>query len=251
MVHRTWSKEQTATSTGTTYFGGQTWSPPDIRGYGTVFQLTPGGSLTTLISFTGTNGDFLGSFPTGLVLSRDGNLYGTTSEGGTNSDDHGSAFGSAFRIAQDGAFTNLVSFGPGNAYPGALVEGADGNFYGTSKGWGAGSALDATSIFQMTPDGTVTTLFDLNAVYPGFLGPSALIQAADRSFYGVLQSGGTNGTGAIYRLTITPTPRILSSARLGSTFTLTLSGLPGRTYQCSTPVIWPTTTGQTWALQSP
>ena len=50
-----------------------------MNGLGTVFKLTPGGVLTTLVEFTGTAGSNLGEYPSaGLVQGRDGNFYGTT-----------------------------------------------------------------------------------------------------------------------------------------------------------------------------
>ena len=48
---------------------------------GTVFKVTTNGTLTTLVSFNGTNG----AYPhAGLTLGNDGNFYGTTSQGGSN-----------------------------------------------------------------------------------------------------------------------------------------------------------------------
>jgi uncharacterized repeat protein (TIGR03803 family) len=99
------------------------------HGSGTVFKVTPGGTLTTLYSFTG-GAD--GATPLGaLVVGSDGNLYGTTELGGSG------GFGSVYRITTAGAFTSLHSFtdGSGDANPySGLVQASDGQFYGTTSG---------------------------------------------------------------------------------------------------------------------
>jgi uncharacterized repeat protein (TIGR03803 family) len=89
-------------------------------------------TLTTLVSFTGTNGAFLGAAPNGALLQgSDGSFYGTTSAGGTNDN------GTIFKVTPSGNLTTLVSFtGTNGAYlgaspEGALIQGNDGNFYGT------------------------------------------------------------------------------------------------------------------------
>jgi uncharacterized repeat protein (TIGR03803 family) len=128
---------------GTTARGGGTLDPGD----GTVFKITPTGTLTVLHSFEGTDGETpLGA----LVQGTDGNFYGTTSFGGANSGFAG--------ITPTGTFTTLHSFGSGDgAEPSAaLIQATDGNFYGTTSGSGFG--LDGT-VFKITPSGTFTTLF--------------------------------------------------------------------------------------------
>src|ERR1017187_4579276 len=100
---------------------------------GTVFQINPSGALTSLYSFTGGNDG--GNPQAGLVQGSDGNLYGTTYGGGTNGD------GTVFKISTGRAYTSLYSFTGGNdgANPWAgLVQGRDGNFYGTTERGGAG-----------------------------------------------------------------------------------------------------------------
>src|SRR5271156_3730450 len=83
---------------GTTYFGG-------TNGLGTVFEITPAGQLTTLYSFCSQSGCTDGATPyAGLVQATNGNLYGTTSEGGTN------FAGTVFDITPAGQLTTLYSF---------------------------------------------------------------------------------------------------------------------------------------------
>ena len=107
---------------GTTYRGG-------VKGLGTVFKVTTNGSLTTLVSFNGSNTNGNGAAPVAkLLCGADGNLYGTTAEGGTN------ASGTLFSLTTNGVLTTLVSFNGGNgAYPRAgLVQAGEGNLYGTT-----------------------------------------------------------------------------------------------------------------------
>ena len=159
-------------------------------GYGTVFKMTPNGTLTNLASF-----DFFDGYsPYGaLVQGADGNLYGTTAEGGAGYD------GTIFRVTTNGLLTTLFSFAYTNgSYPRApLVQGADGNLYGTTAEGGAG--YDGT-VFRITTNGALTTLVSFrstNGSYPY----SALIQGADGNFYGTTSEGGAYYDGTVFRMT--------------------------------------------------
>jgi uncharacterized repeat protein (TIGR03803 family) len=104
---------------GTTTGGG-------ANGYGTIFRITSGGTLTTLYSFDKTDGETPWA---GLVQGSDGNFYGTTSSGGTN------GYGTIFSITSAGTLTTLHNFNrtDGADPNGALMQGADGNFYGVTQ----------------------------------------------------------------------------------------------------------------------
>src|SRR5205823_4902861 len=95
---------------------------------GVSFTVTQGAvTLTTLYSFSGPDG---ANPAGGLVRGADGDFYGTTSDNGFTSQ-----YGTVFRLAPDGAFTNLYSLHGADegAWPQlGLVLGGDGNFYGTT-----------------------------------------------------------------------------------------------------------------------
>ena len=134
-------------------------------GYGTVFQVTTNGTMTTLVSFNITNG----AYPYALTLGDDGNYYGTTFEGGSSSYGTFKGYGTVFKVMTNGSLTTMVSFNYANgAYPNAaLTLGSDGNFYGTT---GEGGSGDYGTIFQVTTNGTMTTLVSFNSTNGG--GPS-------------------------------------------------------------------------------
>jgi uncharacterized repeat protein (TIGR03803 family) len=172
---------------GTTYQGG-------INNYGTVFELTSSGTLTTLVSFTGTNGAYPGAHPHGgLALGTNGDLYGVTSEGGSNN------LGTIFKLTAGGDFTNLVSFDGTNGAcsQGRLLLAADGGFYGTTVEGGTNGLNDGT-IFRMASDGTLTTLLCFDGTNGA--GPAGgLTLGRDGNFYGTTIGGGISNMGSIFR----------------------------------------------------
>jgi uncharacterized repeat protein (TIGR03803 family) len=173
---------------GTTVYGG-------TGNYGAVFEMTPGGKLITVHSFTHSDGEE----PSGnLIQGSNGNFYGTTHVGGANN------YGTVFEMTAAGALLTLHSFAntPSGAYPsGGLVQAANGNFYGTTS---QGGANNQGTVFEITPSGRIATLYSFcaqeNCVDGA--GPQAgLVQATDGNFYGTTQSGGAYGHGAIFGIT--------------------------------------------------
>jgi uncharacterized repeat protein (TIGR03803 family) len=176
---------------GTTKFGG-------ANDCGTVFKITPSGTLTTLYSFCSQSGCTDGYYPqAGLVQATNGDFYGTTFEGGTN------AVGTVFGLTPSGTLTTLYSFcaqGGSLCTDGAgalagLVQGTDGNFYGTT--YSGGGLGDAGTIFKITPSGTLTTLYSFcsqggSLCTDGFGPNAALLQSTNGDFYGTTYDGGAN-----------------------------------------------------------
>lgn len=158
---------------------------------GTVFQISSAGTLTTLHSFTG-GAD--GATPeAGLIQGTDGFFYGTTLLGGTNND------GTVFQISSNGVLTTLYQFSrnriDGENPEAALVQGSDGNFYGTTR---AGGTRNAGTAFKISSAGTLNTVFHFGGV-AGASPRAALIQAADGYFYGTTTFGGFN-FGSVFQM---------------------------------------------------
>ena len=108
-------------------------------------------------------------------------------------------------MTSEGTVTALHSFNwlDGACPAGRLVEGSDGNFYGTTSQGGVGGE---GTVFQITPNGVLTTLVWFNGVN-GANPQASLIQARDGSFYGTTEFGGSghsgapgSGNGLVYRL---------------------------------------------------
>jgi uncharacterized repeat protein (TIGR03803 family) len=192
---------------GTTYYGGVNCAP---NGCGTVFKITPGGTLTTLHSFDGTDGSYPAA---GLVQATNGDFYGTTRGGGINGPCGGYDCGTVFRITPSGTMTTLHSFctqtncTDGETPMARLVQAIDGNFYGTTSGGGANGpcgGVGCGTVFRITPRGTLTTLHSFctetnctDGEYP----LSGLVQATGGNFYGSTSAGGVNGYGVVFKIT--------------------------------------------------
>jgi uncharacterized repeat protein (TIGR03803 family) len=193
---------------GTTARGGANTRCTPRPGYhvscGTVFKITPTGSVTTLVSFSQATG-FNPSSP--LIQGTDGNFYGTTPEGGANYP----GFGTIFKITPSGTLTVLHSFDgtDGEKSFAALVEGSDGNFYGTTS-FGGGAPNFVGTVFRITPTGTLTTLHSFNGS-DGSGADAALIQATDGNFYGTTSGVGFNNLGTVFKITPGGTLTVLHS----------------------------------------
>lgn len=215
---------------GTTRFGGSGTGYGDAAG--TIFKMTTNGTLTTLVSFTGTNG----ATPIGgLTLGNDGNLYGTTSGGGSNND------GTVFMVTTNGTLTTLACFNgaDGAAPEAALTLGNGGNFYGTTASGGKTSSVYPSGMgtaFEISTNGVLTTLIYFNG-RNGALPVAPLTLGNDGNFYGTTQAGGdTNlnggsGFGTVFRLSLVPVvPPTLTLQFLSGYPLLSIYGTLGDNY---------------------
>ncbi len=184
---------------GTTSTGGS-------ANQGTVFEISPQGQMSIIHNFSDGTVPNDGILPQGipLVLARDGNLYGTTIQGGS------ATFGTVYRITPAGQVTILHSFGDGTVsndgkYPLFLMQASDGNFYGTTQN---GGAAGNGTVFKITVAGAVTILhsFGDGTVTNDGATPYGLTQGVDGNFYGTTIAGGSThnsngGYGTFYEMT--------------------------------------------------
>jgi uncharacterized repeat protein (TIGR03803 family) len=185
---------------------------------GAVYKITISRELTLLYSFCSVGNCTDGAQPqASLILGGDGNFYGTTAYGGNKAPSGcGTGCGTIFKITPTGELTTLYRFcSKANCADGSqpfsgLVQGSDGNFYGTTSGGGASSSCDGGcgTVFKLTPNGALTTLhsFCSQSGCTDGVGPykTGLIQATDGNFYGTTYGGGTkgfNGGGTIFKIT--------------------------------------------------
>jgi uncharacterized repeat protein (TIGR03803 family) len=196
---------------GTTTEGGITNydAANETYGYGTVFQISTNGVLTSLYSFTGGND---GAYPeAALVQGSDGSLYGTTELGGAAyTSQYRKGLGTVFKISTHGGLKTLYAFTVTNAngYPldgafpsGVLVQGSDGNFYGTT---GSGSIVFGFSgfgtVFKMSASGALTSLYSFTNGIDGADPAAGLVQGSDGYLYGTTLVGGTINSGTIFKI---------------------------------------------------
>jgi uncharacterized repeat protein (TIGR03803 family) len=162
--------------------------------------VSPAQTLTTLHSLVETDG----AYPfAGLVQASDGNFYGTTYNGGSNHQ------GVVFKITPSGVLTALYSFcSKPNCTDGALpaaglIQGQDGNLYGTTVGGGANGNYG--TVFKISPQSPypLTTLYsfcNLAGCADGGA-PEAALLLANGTFYGTTEFGGKYSYGAIFSIT--------------------------------------------------
>jgi uncharacterized repeat protein (TIGR03803 family) len=196
---------------GTTTFGGANCPP---NGCGTIFKISPSGTLTTLYSFCSISGCPDGYAPLGLVQASNGDLYGTTGLGGiATSCSFGC--GTIFKVTSGGTLTTVYTFcaktgcpDGSNPYPG-LVEAANGDYYGATSNGGITNSycpLGCGTVFKITPTGAFTTLYSFCS-QPGCADgglPAKLAQGANGDLYGATARGGSSncafGCGTIFQL---------------------------------------------------
>jgi uncharacterized repeat protein (TIGR03803 family) len=198
---------------GTTSQGGASTNCYD--GCGTVFRISPSGDMTNLYSFSGRDG----ADPyAGLVPGSDGQFYGTIAAGGASTNCL-SGCGTVFSISPSGTVTNLHSFGGSDgARPIAgLVQGSDGNFYGTTYEGGASTNClsGCGTVFRISASGAFTNLYSFSGS-DGANPSAALVQGSNSSFYGTTLQGGTSGRGTVFELAVPLNPPATNVPRSNS-----------------------------------
>jgi uncharacterized repeat protein (TIGR03803 family) len=189
---------------GTTVQGGANFNTESFTGWGTVFKMTPYGSLTTLASFGGTNG---ANPLSALTPAVGGQFYGTTMSGGIGfADDNYTGNGTIFKIGQNGRLTTLHYF---TGYPdegsqpelGKLIVDLAGNVFGTTYGGGQNGS---GSIFRLSRLGQFKTVYSFQDDTGSQPVVGLTSSGAPITFYGTTTYGGQFGQGTIFKVIIWP-----------------------------------------------
>ena len=189
---------------GTTVYGG-------TGSGGTVFKVTSSGIETVLHSFVYFSGDGVEPIA-GLIMDKEGNLYGTTYQGGANN------VGTVFKLTPEGTETVLYSFGTQSGdgtYPSAsLMRDKKGNLYGTTAYGGANDCFEkgCGTVFKLTPGGKETVLYSFGSQSGDGIQPLAgLVMDKKGNLYGTTLEGGSVGLGTVFKLTPHGTETVLHS----------------------------------------
>lgn len=179
---------------GTTVGGG-------LFGYGAVFELSSSGSETVLYSFTG-GAD--GAHPyAGVIRDPQGNLYGTTYQGGVPSAGAADGNGVVFKLDTAGTETVFYTFtgaaDGANPWAGSLLRDSAGNLYGATV---FGGSHRAGVIFKLDTSGTEMVLHEFTRGADGAFPRGGLVQDSEGNLYGTAEEGGTgaNCCGVVFKL---------------------------------------------------
>jgi uncharacterized repeat protein (TIGR03803 family) len=176
---------------------------------GSIFKVTSAGTVIPLYIFCVHELCKDGKSPNGLVLASDGNFYGTTRSGGAAN------AGSIFQVTTAGTVSTLYNFCPSRqsctdgVFPeGELIQGSDGDLYGTTF---IGGNHDGGTVFKITLSGVFTSLYSFCSQSPncadGQAPTAGLVEATNGMFYGTTSQGGVNsgdscgsGCGTLFRI---------------------------------------------------
>jgi uncharacterized repeat protein (TIGR03803 family) len=202
---------------------GNLYSTADYGGTafaGVVFKVAPDGTETALYNFSG-GAD--GAQPlSALVRDTAGNLYGTTTMGGSAN------AGVVFKVDPAGTETvlhNFVGGTDGTTPTGGLLEDKAGNFYGTTS---QGGTSNAGVLFKISAKGKYSVLHTFTGAtndgkYPTY---TSLLKDSAGNLYGVTEEGGSANGGILYKFSKTGTLTILHSFTGGTTDGCNVLGTP-------------------------
>jgi uncharacterized repeat protein (TIGR03803 family) len=190
---------------GTTFLGGDS-----SCSCGTVFKLFPNGTFTLLYVFKGTDG----ANPTGtLIADGKGNLYGTTSQGGSGRPRDGTVFKLAPPVQKGSRWTETVLHtfvgGVDGANPnGGMIRDQAGNLYGTTL---LGGAFNQGTVFEVDANGRETILYSFAGSPDGARPYAGLVQDGAGNLYGTTLLGGAFDRGTVFELDANGKERLLYS----------------------------------------
>lgn len=177
---------------GTAYTGG-------ASGYGAIFEVTQKGKESVLYSFCSQANCVDGQYPLAvLIADAQGNLYGTTLEGGSL------GYGTVFKLSPKGKETVLYSFTGGTtdgAFPYAgVIADSRGNLYGTTHLGGTSADGGYGTVFKVTPNGKETVLHFFASGSDGAYPDAPLIADSRGDLYGTTFAGGAHGLGTVFEV---------------------------------------------------
>jgi len=186
---------------GTAEFGGN--ARCQAIGCGVVFRVGEDGKETVLHSFNGVPDGTEPSY--GVIQDEQGNLYGTTAQGGDPTKCDGAGCGVVFKVTHSGKETLLYSFtggADGGGPSGPLLRDADGNLYGVTA-YGGDLSVCQTGrffngcgvLFRLDTSGKEIALYDFRGGPVGRTPQGGLVRDSNGAFYGVTFSGGSDGCG--------------------------------------------------------
>jgi uncharacterized repeat protein (TIGR03803 family) len=173
---------------------------------GTLYEMTPTGTVTPVHSFSLANQE---GTPYGPVTLNPAGIYGITGTGGPNGD------GMIYKVTSSGTLTTLATFDGTNGfeipYAGvSLLQLPTGNFLGVTP-YGFESTNGCGSIFQMSPKGALTTVYGFSNTSTFGCGPTGLVAGPNGNFYGTATGGGTANDGVVFQLTQSGAVSVLHS----------------------------------------
>jgi uncharacterized repeat protein (TIGR03803 family) len=195
---------------GTTFLGGD-----PACSCGTVFKLLPDGGFTVLYQFKGNDG---ANPAAGLIADGNGNLYGTTSQGGRGSSSKGTVFKLTRPAVQRGHWTETVLHAftgesDGASPYGGLILDKAGNLYGTTN---RGGAFNDGTVFRVDATGKETVLYSFTGSPDGAYPYGWLVRDDSGNLYGTTFEGGDSNYGTVFKLDATGKETVLHSFARGA-----------------------------------
>jgi uncharacterized repeat protein (TIGR03803 family) len=194
-------------------FDGNLWGTTEDGGKdaaGTVFKVTPAGTLASVYSFTNAKDDSAPNFT--VLQGQDGNIYGVSEE------QYDGQYGSFFKLTTKGKISPYpFSYTNGDS-PSLPVQGTDLNFYGTTQAGGDTSCgeFGCGVVYKATSAGKITVLHEFTGYasstnFDGSRPIGSLVQGPDGDFYGTTYTGGANNLGAVFKISSSGTYTLLHS----------------------------------------